>query len=159
MEGSATVTRLWDFGWIQHDVVELGTARTAADLLEHYCASPAFHLSFLPSEKNESGLHGPFKADLISPSDFLPLSTTEIPEYIGSIEIAHDPTHDVEARAVILREMQAVLESNSDCFVLRFTEKNPEQFHDWGFVFSVFREILIPDLDKHRLDRFAIGYD
>ena len=159
MTPSATTTQLWDYGWIQHDVVQLGAASTAEEMIEQYCSAPAFRLSFLPSDKNETSLHGPFVADRLSAEDFVPLSIADVPVYLESIEFAHDPEDDVEARAIILKAMKEKLEDRSTCFALKFTEKSSEYFHDWGFVFFVFREILLPNLEEHSLDRFVIGYD
>lgn len=156
---SAKKTRLWDYGWIFHDTVELCPASTEIELIEQYCSSQSFHLSFLPSEKDETGLHGPFLAERISYQDYHPLSAPDILGYVEGIEFANDPSDDREAHELILGEMRETLKTAKNCFALRFTEENSDQFHGWGSVFFVFREILVPHIGTHSLERFVIGYD
>lgn len=159
MSQSPKTTQLWDYGWIHHDEVELPAATSVGELIEHYCASPSFHLSFLPSDKDETGLHGPFLVEKIAPADFVPLAPPGIPSYVEEIKFADEGDDDAEAHAIIFQEMREALETCTGCFVLKFTEANTDRFHEWGFVFSVFREILVPDLERKCLQRFAIGYD
>jgi hypothetical protein len=64
---------LWDYGWLSRDRVDLADASSDAALIKQYVSSPAFHTSFLPSDKDETGIHGPFVAERINPGDFVPL--------------------------------------------------------------------------------------
>ena len=55
MDTAPIVTRLWDYGWLCHDTVQLSAAASDLELVQKYVASPAFHTSFLPSDKDETG--------------------------------------------------------------------------------------------------------
>jgi hypothetical protein len=86
METAPILTRLWDYGWLCRDRLKLPEAASDADLIEQYVASPAFHTSFLPNDKDETGIHGPFVAERITAADFVPLHQVELGPYLESVE-------------------------------------------------------------------------
>lgn len=127
--------------------------------MEAYCSCPPFHTSFLPTDTDESGLHGPFYAERISAKHFTPLNASDLPCYLKTIEFADDPADDQEAHDTILGKLQETLAADRKCYVLIHTEETSQHFHDWGSIFFIFREILVPNLATDGLDRFVIGYD
>lgn len=159
MGTSPIVTRLWDYGWLCRDSVQLTPVSSDLALIEHYVASSAFHDSFLPTDKDEKGIHGPFLADRIHAEDFVPLRTEDVEHYLDSVELAEAPDEDSVERAKILPHLRGGFAGNRRCYVLRRDERDRQLFHDWGFVILVFREFLFigPQLDS--VERFIIGYD
>ena len=71
------VAHLWDYGWLCRDSVKLAAAPSDTELVEQYVASRAFHTSFLPNDKDETGIHGPFVAECIKAADFVPLDLNQ----------------------------------------------------------------------------------
>jgi hypothetical protein len=159
MQPAPIVTRLWDYGWLCRDSVKIAAAPSDAALLEQYVASPAFDTSFLPSDKDETGIHGPFLADRIKPVDFVPLEETGLEHYLESVQLSETPGEDVAERAKILPHLRSAFEGGRRCYVLKLDERNTQLFHDWGFVLTVFREFLFAGAKRDNLDRFIIGYD
>jgi hypothetical protein len=73
MESAPILVRLWDYGCLCRDFVKLAQASSDIALIEQYVASSAFHTSFLPNEKGETGkeeagIHGPFLATVLRPT-------------------------------------------------------------------------------------------
>ena len=159
MDTAPIVTRLWDFGWLYHDTVQLSAAASDLELVQQYVASPAFHTSFLPSDKDESGIHGPFDARRISADDYVPLQQADLESYLASVELSETPGDDVAQRAKLLPHLRSAFSAGRRCYVLRRDERDKELFHDWGFVLWVFREFLFAGPQRGRLERFVIGYD
>ena len=159
METVSILTRIWDYGWLCHDSVALAAASSDAALIEQYVRSPAFHTSFLPNEKDETGLHGPFVADRITPTDFVAIQEAELGQYLESVQVSDTPAEDLAAHAQILPFLQAAFEGGRRCYVLRRDERNRELFHEWGFVLFVFREFLFIGPARDCVERFVIGYD
>ncbi|MCX7008371.1 MAG: hypothetical protein NTY53_14175 [Kiritimatiellaeota bacterium] len=92
-----TITIIWDYGWLAGDVLELPQTDTERELIERYVASPAFHTSFLPSDKDETGIHGPFIADRIEASDFVPFKESALEQYLATL--LYSPEWDSPASA------------------------------------------------------------
>jgi len=157
MDSARILTRLWDYGWLCRDNVKLAEAPSDTSLIEQYIRSPAFHTSFLPNDKDETGIHGPFAADRITAADFIPLSAAELHAYLESIE--HFEGEDAAERAKIVPHLQAAFEECQKCYVLSRDERNRELFHEWGCVFFVFRELLFVGPERDCVERFVIGYD
>jgi hypothetical protein len=159
MKLAPTIVRLWDYGWLSQDCVGLPASQSDAALIQEYVASPAFHTSFLPNDKDETGIHGQFQADRIGPVDFLPLDEYGLEQYLQSVELSESLGKDETERAKVLPHLRNAFHGGSRCYVLKATERNTELFHDWGFVLTVFREFLFIGSERDRLQRFIIGYD
>jgi hypothetical protein len=159
MDPAPIVTRLWDYGWLCRDSVKLAAAPSDKALLEQYAASPAFHTSFLPSNKDETGIHGPFLADRIKAVDFVPLLETNLEHYLESVHLSESPGDDEAERVKILPHLRGAFGAGCRCYILKPDERNTELFHDWGFVLTVFREFLFVGPQRDSLERFIIGYD
>jgi hypothetical protein len=159
MQPRATVIGLWDYGWLSHDSVKLALLPSNAGFLNRYFASPEFHTSFLPSMKNERGIHGPFLVARLKPSDFVPLEETDLEHYLESVQLSDTPAEDDAARAKILLHLRRAFGGGCRCHVLTPDERHTELFHDWGFVFALFREFLFAGRQCDTLERYIIGYD
>ena len=159
METASIVTRLWDYGWLCHDSVQLVSAPSDAALIEQYVASRAFHCSFVPNDKDETGIHGPFVAGRIHPDDFVPLEQADLEHYLQSVEISETPSDDVAERAKLLPHLRGAFDGGRRCYILSRDERDKELFHDWGFVLWVFREFVFVGPQRDRLERFIVGYD
>ena len=159
MESAPIVARLWDYGWLGRDSVKLEAVSSDTALVEQYVASSAFHTSFLPSDKVEAGIHGPFVAERIKAGDFELLDEAGLEHYLMSVQLSEVQDDDVAERAKILPYLRCAFEGGRRCYVLMRDERNKELFHDWGFVFLVFREFLFASQLRDSLDRFIIGYD
>jgi hypothetical protein len=159
MNRSPIIVRLWDYGWLCRDIVELQPAASDTKLIEEYVTSSAFHHSFLPSDKDEAGIHGPFSADRITAADFVPLHLSDLETYLRSVEVSERPGEDEEERAKIMPPLQRAFEGGSRCYLLRVDERNGELFHDWGWVFVLFREFVFISSERSHLERFIVGYD
>lgn len=158
--GTAPIlTRLWDYGWLCRDQVTLPGASTDSALLEQYVASPAFHTCFLPTDKDETGIHGPFVVARITVADFVPLRKVELDQYLQSIQLSGTLGEDAAEWAKMRPPLQSAFEGGRRCYVLRRDERNHELFHEWGSVLFVFREFLFVGTERHFVERFVIGYD
>ncbi len=134
-------------------------AASDLELVQQYVTSPAFHTSFLPSDKDETGIHGPFEAGCISADDYIPLHEADLERYLESIELSETPGDDVAERAKLLPHLRSEFAGGRRCYVLRRDERDTDFFHEWGFVLFVFREFLFAEEQRDRLERFVIGYD
>lgn len=159
MDTAPIVTRVWDYGWLCHDTVQLSAAASDVELVQQYVASPAFHTSFLPSDKDETGIHGPFEAGRIGAEDYIPLHEADLESYLESVELSETPGADVAERAKLLPHLRNAFAGGRRCYVLRRDERDKELFHEWGFVLCVFREFLFAGQQRDSLERFVIGYD
>ncbi len=159
MTPAPIIARLWDYGWLCHDTVNLPQCSSHSRLVEHYISSPAFYTSFIPSEKDETGIHGPFVAAKIHASDFVSLEQVHVEDYIRGIEIAEAPEENAAAQNEILPHLNSAFERCGTSYVLRRDERDKELFDDWGFVLFLFREFLFPNPSRTGFERFVIGYD
>lgn len=159
METTPILVRLWDYGWLCRDRVKLAGASSDAALIEQYVASPAFHTSFLPNHKDETGIHGPFVAGRITAADFVPIGKTELGQYLESVQLSDTPGEDVAERAKMLSQLRAPFEEGCTGYVLKRDERDRELFHEWGFVLSIFREFLFVGPERDCMERFVVGYD
>ncbi|HWX22357.1 MAG TPA: hypothetical protein VN578_20850 [Candidatus Binatia bacterium] len=161
MTACPVIAHIWDYGWLAADDVEVPGGSSDGDVLEHYLASPAFHTSFLPSDKNETGIHGPFLADRIAASDFVPFQQVSMEGYLKAL--LYSPEWETPATpeqfAEVLAEPQKPFAQGMRCFLLRFDESYSDLHHDWGFVLTVFREFLFLGQRPGLIRRFVIGYD
>jgi len=155
------IAHLWDYGWLQHECIGLPTSSSDFELIQEYVHSPAFHTSFLPNDKDETGIHGPFCADLITAADYILLDKTDLEHYLQSVTLSESLEDDEIERTKLLKHLRTAFQENTQCYVLRVDERNTELFHDWGWVLLIFREFLFVDLQlqRNRLGRFVIGYD
>ena len=159
MKPANIIVRLWDYGWLAKDHVALPGASSDVALIQGYVVSPAFHTSFVPSDKDETGIHGPFQAGRISAADFLPLEEPGLEPYLKSVELSESPGEDETEQAKLLPHLRSAFDGGARCYVLRVDERSKDLFHDWGSVLRVFLEFLFIGSERDRLDRFIIGYD
>jgi len=161
MTACPVITRIWDYGWLAGDEVELLPAASERDLVAQYVASTAFHTSFLPSDKDETGIHGPFVAGRIAPTDFEPFEESVLRDYLAAL--LYSPEWDSPASeeqfAAVLEQLQKPFAQGMRCFLLKFDEASSDLHHDWGFVLTVFREFLFLGRRPGLITRFVIGYD
>lgn len=161
MTNCPIITRIWDYGWLARDHVELPPQDSDGELLESYIASPAFHTSFLPSDKDETDIHGPFFAGRIAASDFLPFEEPALEEYLAALlySTKWDSPASTEQFAAVLDQLRKPFAQNLRCVVLRFDERRSDLHHEWGFVLTVFREFLFLGHRPGLITRYVIGYD
>lgn len=159
METAPILARLWDYGWLCRDRVKLAGASSDAILIEQYVPSPAFHTSFLPNDKDETVIHGPFVADGVTAADFVPLRESELGQYLESVQLSDTPEEDAAERAKMSPHLRVAFEGGRRCYVLSRDEKNRELFHERGSVLFVFREFLFIGSERDSVERFIIGYD
>ena len=116
---------------------------------------------FLPSDRDETGIHGPFIADRIVASDFVPLKESALEEYLADLlySTEWDSPASAEQFAAVLNQLRKPFAQGMRCFFLRFDESRSDLHHDWGFVLTVFREFLFLGRRPGVIARFVIGYD
>jgi hypothetical protein len=161
MTTGTIITPIWDYGWLAGDDVEFPPAASDRELLERYVSSPAFHTSFIPSDRDETGIHGPFIADRIVASDFVPLKESALEEYLAALLYSSewDSPASAEQFAAVLGQLRKPFAQGMRCFLLRFDESRSDLHHDWGFALTVFREFLFLGRRPGVIARFVIGYD
>jgi hypothetical protein len=161
MTACPVIAHIWDYGWLAGDDVEIPPADSEIELLKRYVASPAFHTSFFPSDKDETGIHGPFVADRIAASDFAPFQESALEEYLAALLYSPewDSPASAEQFAAVLGQLRKPFAQGMRCFLLRFDETRSDLHHDRGFVLTVFREFLFLGRRPDVIARFVIGYD
>lgn len=159
MNTAPIIARLWDHGWLCRDSIELSAATSDLELIHQYITSTAFNTSFLPNDKNETGLHGPFLTDRIHAEDFIPLPEASLETYLRSMEFSKNPGDDISEQAKLRLHFQAAFAGGNRCYRLRRDERDKELFHEWGSVLFVFREFLFVSPQRDKLERFVVGYD
>jgi hypothetical protein len=161
MTDCPVITHVWDHGWLAGDEVEVPEGASDRDVLEHYLASPDFHTSFLPSDKDETGIHGPFLANRIAAGDFAPFEEAALEGYLKTLLYSPEWNKPASAEqlAAVLEQLRKPFAEGMRCFVLRFDESRSDLHHDWGFVLTVFREFLFLGHRSGLIRRYVIGYD
>jgi hypothetical protein len=161
MTACPVITRIWDYGWLAGDEVQVPAGGSDRDVLEHYLASPGFHTSFLPSDKDETGIHGPFLASRIAANDFAPFEEAALEGYLKALLYSTEWNTPASAEqfAAVLEQLRQPFAQGMRCYLLRFDESHSDLHHDWGFVLTVFREFLFVGPRPGLIRRFVIGYD
>jgi hypothetical protein len=161
MTSVSFVSKVWDYGWLAGDELHVPPGASDRHLLEHYIGSPAFHTSFIPSRKDETGIHGPFFADRIGTSDFVQFEEGELDGYLRDLLFSSewDTPASAEQFGAILEQLRKPFGEGMQGYRLRFDESNTDKHHVWGFVLTVFREFLFLDEQRGIIRRFLIGYD
>ena len=161
MMSVSIISRIWDYGWLAGDELHFPPAASDRDLLEHYLASPAFHTSFIPSDKDETGIHGPFFAGSIAINDFVRFEEGGLDTYLRDLLFSSewDTPASAEQFEAVLELLRKAFGEGTYCYRLRFDEKNLDKKHDWGFVLTIFREFLFLDRQRGVIRRMIIGYD
>jgi hypothetical protein len=161
MSACPIIAHIWDYGWLAGDEVEVPGGNTDLDVLKHYVTSLAFHTSFLPADKDETGIHGPFLADRITASDFEPFEEAALEAYLKALLYSPEwerPAIPEQFDAVLSRLRKPFAEGMR-CYHLRLDENHSDLHHDWGFVLTIFREFLFLGQRPGFISRFVIGYD
>ncbi len=161
MNDSPVRTRIWDYGWLAFDEIQLTPSLSDAILLEKYVSSNAFRTAFLPSDKDESGIHGPFEADQIVASDYEPFAVESLDDYLKNLLFSAEWSTPAspEQYCDVLSQLRKSFAEGARCYVLRWDESSRHKHHDWGFVFTVFREFVYIGQRNDGIRRFIIGYD
>ena len=143
------------------DEVELTPSLSDAILLQKYVSSEAFRTSSLPSEKDEAGIHGPFKADQIVASDYVPLAEDSLDDYLTKLLFSTEwsTPASLGQYSEVLDTLRNSFIKGACCYVLQWDESSRHKHHEWGFVFTVFRELVFIGQKKDRIRRYIIGYD
>ena len=139
--------------------MKLAKASSDTALIQRYVDSPAFHTSFLPNDKDETGIHGPFVAERVAAGDFVSLPEDELEEYLESVRLSDRPGEDATERAKMLSHLRGAYKEGRRCYVLRRDERDKDLFHEWGYVLFIFREFLFVGPEQDGVERFVIGYD
>ena len=161
MVDSQVIARIWDYGWLSSNQLQLPPAPSARSLIASYIASPQFGTSFLPSDKDESTIHGPFVRSRISSDDFVLFEEAALQPYLDQLLLSPEwekPASPDQCSAVSAA-LRAAFQQSAICYRLRFDETSSSEQHEWGFVFTVFRELLFAQPESGHVTRFIIGYD
>jgi hypothetical protein len=161
MTACSVITHIWDYGWLAGDEVEVPPGSSDREVLEHYLASSAFQTSFLPSDKDETGIHGPFLASRIAASDFAPFEEATLEGYLKALLYSPEWERPATAEqfATVFEQLRRPFAQGMRCYLLGFDEARSDLHHDWGFVLTVFREFLFLGQRPGFISRFVIGYD
>lgn len=161
MNLAPVIARLWDYGWLCRDCVKLPEAQSDQALIQSYIASLSFHTSFLPSEKDGTGIHGPFVAAHLCSSDYVPSDERSLDAYLEQLRLSEEFTSppSTDQWSATIQFLHDPFKTGCRCYVLKYDETHSELFHDWGFVFTVFREFLFIGAHLNSIERFVIGYD
>lgn len=153
--------KLWDYGWLEHSVVEVEPALTSTECIENYISCRDFRTSFFDSPV-DADIHGPFRATALEVEDFVLVGKSEFLSRVhearrppGFSEQASDDQWDRVSQVA-----QELCTRSEWLFYLRRTETSTELFHDWGFVLgAVFREFLAASPSSRSLHRLVISMD
>jgi hypothetical protein len=153
---------LWDYGWLDHNEFLLPPCSNSQEVVATYLRSDSFGTSFVgPSLDQAEDLHGPFRRELIAPTDFQLVSPGEFHDQVQSIrhpEGFSEPASDEQWRAVEL--LISELEKRYRWILrLGLTDDNAEKFHDWGYVLNIFQEFLLANPNSEPVSRLVFGYD
>ena len=152
---------LWDFGWIDQDQISLPGIQTAAEVPAAYYQSREFDTSFIgQKQKTDRGIHGPFRTDALSESDFILLTVLEFRAEIARIrqpETFYAPATDEQWLRVEALTSE-LCDKSTAIYMLRFTEQDRDRFHEMGWVLHFFREFICIGHDL-AVTRVVIGYD
>jgi hypothetical protein len=161
MVASPIVARIWDYGWLSRDELQLPSAPSPLPLIATYIESPQFGTSFLPSDKDESSIHGPFVRSRISSDDFVLLEEAALQPYLDQLLLSSewDRPATPDQCSAVSAALRAAFRESAICYRLRFDETSSSLHHEWGFVFTVFRELLFLQPEPGHVTRFIIGYD
>ena len=145
-----------DYGWLNYSEVAISPCDTVSEIVSAYIRSNSFGASFIgPQNDRQLELHGPFWRASITPDDFQLISPDQFAAAFQAIrqpEGFTSPANDTQWHAV--EEVTSrLVNTNRWILMLRLTEKDSDHLHDWGFVFTVFREFLFANPDSDHLFR------
>ena len=155
------VAGIWDYGWLSRDELQFSPAPSASSLIESYVASLQFRTSFLPSENDESEIHGPFVSSRIRSEDFVLFEEAALQPHLDQLLLSDEWSSPAtpDQRSAVGATLRAAFHESGLCYRLRFDETSSALHHEWGFVFVVFREFLFVRPESGYVTRFVIGYD
>src|SRR5438477_7901155 len=112
------ITRIWDYGWLAGDDVQLPQGDSDRELVERYVASLTFHTSFLQSDKDETAIHGPFFAERIAANDFVAFEESDLEDYLEALLYSPewDSPASAEQFAAVLDQLRKPFAQNMRCF-------------------------------------------
>jgi hypothetical protein len=152
---------LWDFGWFDRDSIQFSGVGTPEEALSAYFRSTEFGVSFISPERVEcTDIHGPFRREMLSESDFVLITTTQFMEKIGQIRQPEGFTEQVSDSqwSAIEAIIFDLCKKSVSIYALRFTEKDCERHHELGFILFLFREFICVQPD-FSIVRIVFGYD
>jgi hypothetical protein len=156
-----TLLPLWDYGWVDYGPVSLAGVSVATDAPTAYVCSPEFGTSFVGPQRDDSAdIHGPFRRETLSASDFVHITPLEFRSRISEIRqpagfaepVCYEQWRPVEALVSDLCSRCVAI------YMLRFTEVDRDRLHEWGSVLDVFREFICVERDL-TVTRIVFGYD
>ena len=141
MVTSRVVTYIWDHGWLSRDELQFAPAP--------------------PSDKDESTIHGPFVRSRIRSDDFVQFEEPALQPYLDQLLLSSEWSEPATAEqcSAVGAALRSAFHESPACYRLRFDETSSELHHEWGFVFTVFRELLFLQPESGHVTRFVIGYE
>ncbi len=157
---------LWAYAWCDHACLVIPRTNVAGNVICEYLRSDAFGNPFVNfsgmSDEYKRGLHGPFVRSLITESDFELISVQQFEKEIDAIRHFDDETSGTlpdEKWLPVQQLASQICKRNNWIFKLRLTEENKDQFHDCGWVLTIFREFIFGNPDSKSMERLIFGWD
>lgn len=130
MDTAPIIAPIWDYGWLCRDQMDFPQESSDRALVDAYLNSARFHTSFLPTDKRETGLHGPFQASLIVSDDFVAFEQHALDGYLKDVLCSDEwemPASD-DQLAAVARLLSEPFSHGARCYhTERFEQIVPQQ--------------------------------
>lgn len=161
-----TQTPLWDNGWfdLTRFKIEgpLDEAQGCGGILADFLRDPISQRSFCDGGEwgQAVGRHGPFLHGKLGVERLAPISGASLEEILraefDNPEFSEPP--DVAQRAPVEAWAKGIRERGEDILIFE-VQDSPELEVEWSWVWWVYREFVLVDLDRTELSVAVIGYD